>query len=82
MGGTLTTMSPVFSFFSPVIGSGVASVGIVMKGIGALGDAGKPMMTHSEFHPREIWRIINGIRDNDGVDHNAYTRVQGIGQPA
>ena len=40
VGGTLITISPVVSLFNPVIGSGVASAGLVMKGIGALGDAG------------------------------------------
>ena len=36
VGGALTTISPVVSLFNPVIGSGVASAGLVMKGIGAL----------------------------------------------
>ena len=51
VGGTLTTISPVVSLFYPFIGSGVANAGLVTKGIGALGDAGKVMLTRGEFHP-------------------------------
>jgi len=40
-GKTVTSISPVVSLFNPVIGAGVASAGLVLKGIGALGDATK-----------------------------------------
>ena len=81
VGGALTTISPVVSFFNPVIGSGVASTGLVMKGVGALGDAGKDMLTRGELHPQEIRRTINGIRDNFGAVRSAYTEVRGAGNP-
>ena len=81
VGGALTTISPVVSLFNPVIGSGVASAGLVMKGIGALGNAGKAMLTRGEFHPQEIRRTINGIRTNVGAVRSAYTEVRGPGNP-
>jgi len=77
VGGALTTISSVVSLFNPVIGSCVASTGLVMKGIGALGDAGKAMLTRGEFHPQEIRRTINGIRNNVGAARSAYTEVRG-----
>jgi hypothetical protein len=66
VGGAQTTISPVVSLFNPVIGPSVASAGLVMKGIGAMGDAGKAMLTRGEFHPQEIRRTINGIRSDVG----------------
>ncbi len=44
VGGALTAISPAVAHFNPTIGTGLASAGMVMKGIGALGDAGKAMM--------------------------------------
>jgi L-seryl-tRNA(Ser) seleniumtransferase len=55
--------------------------GLVMKGIGALGDAGKAMLTRGEFHPQEIRRTINGKRTNVGAVRSAYTEVRGPGNP-
>jgi hypothetical protein len=52
VGGALTAVSPAVSHFSPVIGAGVASAGLILKGVGALGDAEKAMLTRGEFHPR------------------------------
>jgi hypothetical protein len=44
VGGTLTAISPAVSHFNPVLGAGVASAGMIMKGVGVLGDAGKSIM--------------------------------------
>ena len=66
VGGTLTSISPVISLFNPVIGAGVASTGLVLKGVGALADAGKVVMTRGEFNPKEIRRTIDGIRSDAG----------------
>ena len=67
VGVTLTSISPVISLFNPVIGAGFASAGLVLKGVGALGDAGKALMTRGEFNPREIRRTIDGIRSDAGA---------------
>ncbi len=40
----LNAISPAISYINPTLGSGVASVGMVLKGVGALGDAGKAIM--------------------------------------
>ncbi len=81
VGGALTAVSPAVSYFSPAIGAGVASAGLVLKSVGALGDAGKAMLTRGEFHPHEIRRTINGIRSDAGAVRSAYTSVRGAGNP-
>jgi len=73
----LTSISPVFSLFNPVIGAGVASAGLVLKGVGALGDAGKALMTRGEFNPRETRRTIDGIRSDAGAVRSAYAAIRG-----
>ena len=77
VGGTLTSISPVISLFNPVIGAGVASAGLILKGVGALGHAGKALMARGEFNPREIRRTIDGIRSDAGAVRSAYTAVRG-----
>jgi len=47
VGGSLAAISPVASLFNLVIGAGVASAGMVLKGVGALGDAGKPLLART-----------------------------------
>ena len=51
VGRALNTIIPVVSLFNLGIGSGVASAGLVMKGIGALGDPGKAMLTRARSVP-------------------------------
>jgi hypothetical protein len=70
-GGTLTSISPVIALFNPVISAGVASAGLVLKGVGALGDA------RGEFNPMEIRGAIDGIRSDAGAVRSAYTAVRG-----
>ena len=77
VGGTLTSISPVISLFNPVIGAGVASAGLVLKGVGALGDAGKALMARGEFNLMEIRRTIDGIRSDAGAVRSAYSAVRG-----
>ena len=81
VGGALTAVSPAVSHFSPAIGAGVASAGLVLKGVGALGDAGKAMLTRGEFQPQEIRRTITGIRSDAGAVRSAYTSVRGAANP-
>ena len=52
VGGGLTAISPAVSHFYPSIGAGVASAGMVLKGVGARGDAGKAMMRGGDFNPQ------------------------------
>ena len=77
VGGTLTSISPVISLFNPVIGAGVASAGLVLKGVGALGDAGKAMMRGGDFNPQAIRRTVDGIRSDAGAVRSAYSAVRG-----
>ncbi len=50
---------------------------VVMKGVGALGDAIKALMARVEFNPREIRWTIDEIRSDAGAVRSAYTTVQG-----
>jgi len=77
VGGTLTSISPVISLFNPVIGAGVASAGLVLKGVGALGDAGKAFLARGDFNPQAIRRTINGIQNDSGAVRRAYNEVRG-----
>ena len=81
VGGGLTSISPVVSLFNPVIGAGVASAGLVLKGVGALGDAGKALIARGDTNPWEVWRTINGIRSDAGAVRAAYNAVRGAGNP-
>ncbi len=77
----MTAVNPAVAHFNPVIGASVASAGLVMKGVSALGDAGKAILTRGEFHPKEIRRTINGIRSDAGVVRSAFTSVRGADYP-
>jgi hypothetical protein len=48
-----------------------------MKGVGALGDAGKALMTRGEFNPKKIRQTIDGIRSDAGAVRSAYYAVRG-----
>ena len=54
MGGALTAISLAGAHCNPTIGGGLASAGMVMKGVGALGDAGKAMMRGGDLNPHAI----------------------------
>jgi hypothetical protein len=54
VGGGLAAISPVVSLIHPAISAGVASAGMVLKGVGALKDAGKALLAHSNFNPHAI----------------------------
>jgi hypothetical protein len=81
VGGALTAISPAVSHFNPSIGAGVASAGMVLKGVGALGDAGKAMMRGGDFNPQAVRRTVDGIRSDAGAVRSAYTAVRGAGNP-
>ena len=44
VGGAMTAICPAVARFNPTIGDGLASAGMIIKGVGALGNAGKAMM--------------------------------------
>ena len=82
VGGGLAAISPVVSLFNPVIGAGFASAGMVLKGVGALGDAGKALLARGDFNPRAIRRTVDGIRSDTAAVRAAYTEVRGgMGNP-
>ena len=82
VGGGLTSISFVVSLFNPVIGAGVASAGMVLKGVGALGDAGKALLARGDFNPQAIRRTVDGIRSDTAAVRAAYTEVRGgMGSP-
>jgi hypothetical protein len=81
VGGALTAISPAVSHFNPVLGAGVASAGMVMKGVGALGDAGKAIMRGGDFNPQAVRRTVDGIRSDAGAVRSAYSAIRGPGNP-
>ena len=77
VGGALTSFSPAVSMYSPSIGAGMASAGMVLKGVGALGDAGKAVMRGGDFNPQAIRRTVDGIRGDAAGVRSAYSAVRG-----
>jgi len=73
VGGGLAAISPVVSLFNPVIGAGVASAGMVLKSVGALGDAKKALLARGDFNPQVIRRTIDGTRNDTAAVRTAYT---------
>ncbi len=63
------------------MGTGVASAGMVLKGVGALGDAGKALIARGDFNPQTIRWTIDGIRADAGAVRAAYNQVRGAGNP-
>jgi hypothetical protein len=81
VGGALTAISPAAAYFNPAIGAGLASAGMVMKGVGALGDAGKAIMRGGDFNPQAVRRTVDGIRSDAGAVRSAYSAIRGPGNP-
>ena len=81
VGGALTVISPADAHFNPIICTGLASAGMVMKGVGALGDAGKAMMRDGDLNPQAIRRTVDRIRNNAGAVRSAYMADRGAGNP-
>ena len=77
MGGALTAISPAVAYFNSAIGAVVASAGMVLRGVGALGDAGKAMMRGGDINPHAIRRTVDGIRSDAGAVRSAYSAVRG-----
>ena len=81
VGGALTAISPAVSHFNPVLGAGVASAGMVMKGVGALGDAGKAILRGGDFNPQAVRWTVDGIRSDAGAVRSTYSAIRGPGNP-
>ncbi len=54
---------------------------MVMKGVGALGDAGKANMRGGNFNLQAVRRTIDGIRNDAGAVRSAYSAIRGPGNP-
>jgi hypothetical protein len=54
---------------------------MVLKGVGALGDAGKAIMRGGDFNPHAIRWTVDGIRASAGAVRAAYNQVRGAGNP-
>ena len=81
VGGGLAAISPAVAYFNPTIGAGLASAGMVLKGVGAVGDAGKAVMRGGDFNPHAIRRTVDGIRNDAGAVRSAYNQIRGAGNP-
>ncbi len=81
VGGALTAISPAVALLNPVLGAGVASAGMVMKGVGVLRNAGKAIMRGGDFNPQVIQRTVGGIRNDAGVVRSAYSAIRGPDHP-
>jgi hypothetical protein len=81
VGGALTSISPAAAYFNPAIGERIASAGMVMKGVGAQGDAGKAIMRDGDFKPQAIRRTVDVIRNDAGAVRSAYSAIRGPGNP-
>ncbi len=81
VGGALRAISPAVAHFNPALGAGVASAGMAMKGVGALGDAGKAIMRDGDFNPQAVRRTVDGIRKDAGAVRSAYSAIRGPGNP-
>jgi hypothetical protein len=80
MGSVLTPISPAVAYFSPSIGAGTASAGMVLRGVGALKDARKAMIRGGDFNPQTIRRTVDGIRSDTGTVRSAYSSVRGASE--
>ena len=54
---------------------------MVLKGVGALGDAGKAVMRGGDFNPQAIRRTVDGIQNDAGDVRSAYNQIRGAGNP-
>jgi hypothetical protein len=81
VGGGITAISFAVSVFNPVLWAGVASAGLVLKSVGALGDAGKALIARGDFNTQAIKRTIDGIRADAGTVRAAYNEVRGRAIP-
>ena len=81
VGGALTSMAPALSVFNPALGAGVASAGMVAKGVGTLGDAGKALLRGGDVNAHAIRKTMDGIRSDAAGVRAAYNSVRGPGNP-
>ena len=81
VGGALVHASPALSMFNPGLGAGVASAGMVLKGVGALGDMGKAVLRGGDINPHAVRRTVNNIRSDASGVRQAYNAIRGPGNP-
>ncbi len=81
VGGGFAAISPAVAHFNPTIGAGLAFAGMVLKSVGALGDAAKAVRRGGDFNPQAIWRTVAGIQPDAGAVRSAYNQVRGAGNP-
>ena len=81
IGGALTSIAPAVSVVAPEIGAGVASAGMVAKGIGALGDMGKSAMRGGDINIQAARQTLDNLRSDAGGVRKAYNAVRGPGNP-
>ncbi len=81
VGGALTAISPAVAHFNPFLGAGVASAGMVLRGVGALGDMGGAALRGGGLNPQAVRRTVDGIRSDAGAVRSAYSAIRGPGNP-
>jgi hypothetical protein len=81
VGGALTSLSPAVAAFNPSVGAGMASAGMVAKGIGAIGDMGKAALSGGQVDTGALRQTVGQIRSDAGKVKQAYQAVRGQGNP-
>lgn len=81
VGGGLLSLSPALSMVSPNLGAGAASVGAVLRGVGALGDMGAAALRGGGINTQAIRQTVGGIASNAAGVKAAYSAVRGAGNP-
>ena len=78
VGNALLTISPVATLINPAIGAGLAGVGAVAKGIGALGDFGKSLLTGTATlqQARQGGAGLKAVVHGAGAVRDAYMAYQ------
>ncbi len=75
------SLSPAISMVSPNLGAGVASAGVVLKGVGALGDMGGSLLRGGSVSTGAIRQTVNNLRSDATGVKAAYSSLRGPGNP-
>ena len=81
VGGALTSMSPAVAAFNPVLGAGMASAGLVAKGVGAIGDMGKAALSGGRVDTGALRQTVGQIHSDASKVKQAYQTIRGQGNP-
>jgi hypothetical protein len=73
VGNALTAAAPVVSAISPTLGAGVASAGLVAKGVGTLGDWGRLSLASGNMNFQSLRGIGGQIRNDAAAVRSAYS---------